>query len=186
MAKKKKRVRVRKAKPDTLKKIRMAMKACQKKGLAIEAAQWGAAFDDEKGFFTPSDNRICALGALLIYTNGDLKFKPSQGCRGFSKTDQDDMAAYVLGVDRDWVSSFIEGFDGNDGPLVSLDDGEPGNVSFDHVDEKGRVVLHRVIYKPVLGSYTSEFTLAKKLSAHQQEMVRAFVMGRKLRQEFIT
>lgn len=113
----KKDVKVKKKvrKVGALVKIRTAMKKVEEQGLSIVANSWGCAYDAKKGYFVADPDekgRVCALGALLIYTNGKLKYKPTQG-RNFDKEDVSQMAAYVLGVDEFWVSGFISGFDGD-------------------------------------------------------------------------
>lgn len=168
--------KVKKAKPGTIKEIRKAMKAVKKKGVDIVAGQWGTEFDDQLGYFVPENEEqpeVCALGALLIYKNGDLKYKPSQGNRHFSENDTDDVAAYVLGVDTDWVNAFTEGFDGRACTQLNLDvDG--GKIydtsTADWESGDGQILTKRH---------------EKEMSAKDRELLNAYRMGIKLAKEFV-
>lgn len=171
---------VKKAKPDTIRKIRKAMKAVEKKGVSIADAKWGTEFDSDLGYFVPSKNSdgtstsgVCALGALLIYTNGKIKFKPHHGQKKIDEEDESAMAAYILGVDEAWVSAFVHGFDGNEAP-DELDD----DRDVDCVDEKGRLVI-------VDDEGEEKAVSPRSLSAADRERIHAFIMGRQLREEFI-
>ena len=171
---------VKRAKPEALKTIRKAMKAAVKDGNGIDTGRWGTHYDDEKGYFVSDGEGACALGALLIYKNGSLKYKPTQGRAVLDKKDTQQMAAYVLGVDDKWVGHFICGFDGDGAPsldlkcdgelvleddklLVRYDDGCEDD-SYEHTDRK---------LQP-----------KKDLKAQEQEYLRAWQMGRKLAEEF--
>lgn len=159
--------RVKKAAPSTLATIRGAMKACRKKEVRIVAGSWGAEFDAEAGYFvTDSDKpQACALGALLIHKNGSVNFKERFKLRD---PDIEEAAAYVLGVDEDWVVAFVRGFDDSLAEDLSSIHGKLG-VDVEQDEDSGEDV---VVWK-------------KPRSAQTAELRRAYQMGLKLRSEFI-
>ena len=141
--------------------IRTAMKACQKKGLYINNGVWGAEYDSAVGYFTPvpEETGVCALGALLIHKNGSVKFKAR-----FGKTDYieaEDAAAFVLGVDYEWVGVFIEAFDGNEQP---------------------ETISSLLQFYDYSASHHADVFVGK--TAKARELKRAYEMGRDLRKEF--
>jgi len=187
--------KVKKAKPDTISTIRKAMKACQKNGLQIDYGTWGTCYDREKKYFVPEgdDARVCALGALLIYKNGSIKYNPTQG-RNIAKDNEQAVAAYVLGVDTDWVTAFVNGFDGDSYDKYNLNltvdfDKDGKNSVFaeyecdkaDTEEDCGRDTCDGVMYtKKINKNYEKTLKTAK-----QREMFRAYAMGVKLHNEFI-
>jgi hypothetical protein len=176
----KKKSAVKKAKPGTVNVIRRAMKACQKKGIEIASETWGVRFDDEKQYFVNApENKVCALGALLVNKNGSLKFKPTQGHREWRKEEQDDMAAYVLGVDKEWVESFIHGFDKDGETTVS--------AKSDHTYVRvkaGKFFVTIESQDTAVPDKERKLDPKKDLDAHNRELLSAFKMGRKLAEEF--
>lgn len=104
----------KKTKPD-IKLIRRAMKAVSKKGVKIANGTWGVEWDKKKKSFVPdsdaAEEGVCALGALLVYANGDLKYNPTGWLPEYRTAKA---AAKYLHVSEEWVSAFIHGFDESD------------------------------------------------------------------------
>lgn len=154
--------KVKRAKKSTPKTIRNAMRACQEKGLEIASQFWGTSFDEEKGYFVPDEdeNGVCALGALLVHKNGSLKFDKFRGERALNDSETNEIVAWVLGVNKDWVDCFTAGFDGE---LVQ------------HLD-----VSYNLDKDP-----DEENPIFKKTKSLQvKEYRRAYNMGKKLAKEF--
>lgn len=187
MATKKKTVK--KAPKDTIVKIRRAMKAVQKSGGKVQTGIWGARFSESKGHFTDYQQDgvrgpVCALGALLVYTNGDLKYKPTQGKKKLDKTDTDDMAGYILGVDQDWVGNFISGFDRQDlSETLNLKKKAKGGPDVCiEVDRDG--LAEFVTYDADCYDGKRRKLKVTELTAASAESLHAYQMGCKLREEF--
>lgn len=104
---------MKKAKSNVKAVIREAMKKVKKnRKLKIVNQAWGCFIDPKKGYFVADENKeVCALGALLVHKNGSIKFDEFRGKRPLDALEQDEVAAYVLGVDTTWVRNFIRGFD---------------------------------------------------------------------------
>ena len=105
-------MKFKKAKHNVKTVIRDAMKKVKKnRKLKIVNEMWGCYMDPEKGYFTAAGDEVCALGALLVHKNGSIKFDEFRGKRPLDEIEEEETAAYVLGVDRGWVDDFISGFD---------------------------------------------------------------------------
>lgn len=153
-----------KAPPNTSRKIRDAIKACQKKGIEIVRDKWGVVMDEEKKYFVmaekvvPSATQgVCALGALLIHKNGSIKFNAFRGRRPLSDVEEIETAAFVLGVSEEWVGHFVAGFD---------EDVSEADESIR--DDDGEIL-------PV----------NKLKTVRQKELYRAFKMGERFAKDFI-
>lgn len=120
-----KKPKVLRAKESAIRTIRNSIVRCQRRGIKIHQGTWGVEMDTSKGYFVPfralpfgfkkkkaPPAMVCALGALLIHKNGSIKFDEFRGRRPLSDIESDETAAYVLGVDREWVWAFTSGFDG--------------------------------------------------------------------------
>lgn len=94
--------------------IAKGMKKAQDQGYKITRGTWGieTGVYNKKGAYErklePSKTKAaCALGALILSTKGALQYNPVQGRAPLPE----DAAAALLGVDADWVSEFVCGFD---------------------------------------------------------------------------
>lgn len=175
----------KKAKESTLRTIKDAMEAVQATGTQIQAGTWGAAFDARKGYFVNEGAQngngtnfpVCALGALLIHKNGSFKFDAMRGRKPLTDLEEADAAAIVLGVDKNWVQNFIEGFDGAN-PSV---DCKP--IMHDDMTSKQRYDYDRTARASDCTG--ADFIFPKTRSASVKEFRRAYKMGEKLRKEFV-
>lgn len=93
-----------------------AIKSCKEKGIQIVREEWGVEINEDKGYYVPEhrygaeNGAVCALGALLVYKNGNINFS-EYGINIKNLPDPEEVAACVLSVDKQWVNCFIVGFD---------------------------------------------------------------------------
>lgn len=136
------------------KEIRKAVEWCKESGIGIVNKEWGVTFGREQKYFIADDdeNGVCALGALLIYKNGNIAFAEygfdvEDDLEGTGDDKADKVAAKVLGVDDDWVTCFVHGFDNEN--LISIGEKvgwDADRKQFMHTSD-GDILENRKAYK---------------------------------------